>query len=95
VGKSAYLLETLPAMRGIGYGLVMAMIYVTSYYSSLLGLALKYLYESFVNLVTDAELPWTICNKDWGDKCFSNSFDSIRNHSKMTDLKSSAELYFE
>lgn len=81
-----------PAMRGIGYGQVIAMAYGTSYYSAILGLALKYLYESSVNLIMNTDLPWTICKEEWKNQCISKDFNRTDNSTK---LLSSAELYFE
>lgn len=111
VGKPGYFLEIMlgqfssrgavkiydlsPAMRGIGYGQVFAMIYVASYYSSILGIALKYLYESFVNLVMNTDLPWTICKDEWGSECISKSFNKSGNFSDIKSFSSSAQLYFE
>jgi hypothetical protein len=113
VGKSGYLLETLlgqfssrgaaklydlcPAMRGIGYGQVVAMIYVISYYSSILGIALKYLYESSKNLIFGTPLPWTICKLEWGSECFSSSSTSSNVMGNTTDIiaKTPAQLYFK
>lgn len=112
MGKSGYLLETLlgqfssrgtaklydlcPAMRGIGYGQLIAMAYVISYYSSILGLALKYLYESSKNLMFGNPLPWTVCKPEWGSGCFSSS--SPANFSgNTTDIikNTAAHLYFK
>lgn len=79
--------DCAPIMRGVGTGQVLSSIFVMTYYSSIMGLTLKYLFDSF-----KPDLPWSICQDDW-----ENCVPAVR-VANMTYLKnstSSAELYFK
>lgn len=78
--------DCVPAMRGVGSGQVLSSLFVATYYSSIMGLTLKYLYDSI-----SSDLPWATCKPEWGP-CLSAYDDSkIGNGTKIA---SSAELYF-
>ena len=85
--KNYSLLKSL----GVGTGQVLSSLFVATYYSSIMGLTLKYLYESVFSL----DLPWGFCKEEWGD-CVPAVIDIANNGSLLiTNLtKSSAELYF-
>ena len=51
--------DMVPAMRGIGYGQMIANASVISYYTCLIALAVYYLIASFSSV-----LPWTACDPD-------------------------------
>lgn len=79
--------DCAPAMRGVGTGQVLASMFVATYYSSIMGLTLKFLFDSF-NFV----LPWTVCREEYGEKCVSSSDMSSLNRTGYT---SSADLYLK
>ncbi|XP_050737436.1 sodium-dependent nutrient amino acid transporter 1-like [Eriocheir sinensis] len=79
--------ETVPAMKGIGYGQMIATWYVVTYYSFLMGLTVFYLGMSFSDI-----LPWSVCDKDWADE---NCVDfTSRSLGRSNNSQSSAEQYF-
>ena len=51
--------EMTPLFRGIGFGQLIACIYVLSYYSTLIAIAIYYFFASF-----SKTLPWTKCDPD-------------------------------
>jgi solute carrier family 6 (neurotransmitter transporter, glycine) member 5/9 len=79
-----------PAMRGVGTGQVLSSIFVATYYSSIMGLTLKYLYDSF-----NFALPWATCKPEWGPSCFSTVLNKSANVNVSSQFSSSAKLYFE
>jgi solute carrier family 6 (neurotransmitter transporter, glycine) member 5/9 len=76
---------------GVGTGQVLSSLFVATYYSSIMGLTLKYLYESIFSI----DLPWGHCKEEWGD-CVSAVNDTSNNGSLVitNETRSSAELYF-
>lgn len=109
VGKPCYYLEMIvgqftnrssvkmwsmaPALRGVGWAQMFSMVAVGTYYCSIMSLTLHYLISSF-----QSPLPWSTCLKEWGDSCVhSGKHDSnltVQRDDNLTDLRSSAELYF-
>lgn len=105
VGKPGYYLEMIigqfssrgavkvfdcvPAMRGVGIGQVFSVICISTYYSSLMALTLRYFFYSFF-----PELPWSVCNPDWTEPCYASGGKN-ENLTRMDGMKSSAELYFQ
>ncbi|XP_071444225.1 sodium-dependent nutrient amino acid transporter 1-like [Hetaerina americana] len=76
--------EVVPAMKGIGYGQIISIICVVTYYCSLMGLTVFYFAASF-----QSELPWAKCRPEWND-----CFDSVRNsHGLTTNNTLAAEKY--
>jgi solute carrier family 6 (neurotransmitter transporter, glycine) member 5/9 len=108
IGKPGYFLEMIvgqfssrgtikvydcsPAMRGVGTGQVLSSIFVATYYSSIMGLTLKYLFDSF-----SFDLPWASCRPEWGSDCFSAALnnESARVNVSSKIFSSPAKLYFE
>ena len=80
--------DCVPAMRGIGVGQVICVVFISTYYSSILAITLRYLFYSF-NFV----LPWSECNSEWTEPCYPSS-GSSSNQTVVDGTKSSAELYF-
>lgn len=78
--------DCVPAMRGVGTGQVLSSIFVMSYYSSIMGLTLKYLYDSFKPI-----LPWTVCKEEW-DNCVPSLLEA--NTTFINGSISSTVLYF-
>jgi solute carrier family 6 (neurotransmitter transporter, glycine) member 5/9 len=56
--------ETIPLMKGIGWGQQIASAVITTYYSAIIAITLKFLIGSF-----SVELPWSVCNSNYSDKC--------------------------
>jgi len=82
--------DCVPVMRGIGVGQVILIGIVGTYYSSLLALTLKYLVDSFSQV-----LPWSECSDEWTDAtCIAASYVKTDNQTWNNATKSSAELYF-
>ncbi|XP_008552116.1 sodium-dependent nutrient amino acid transporter 1 [Microplitis demolitor] len=102
VGKPVYYMESIlgqftsqscvkmwalsPALKGIGYGMTIAVFSIQTYYCGLMSLILYYLIMSF-----QSTLPWTTCRPEWGEECFNSSSPSS---SGVNSSKSSSELYF-
>lgn len=77
--------DCAPAMRGVGSGQVLSSMFVATYYSSIMGLTLKYLYDS-ISFV----LPWAICRPEW-----VNCSSIVGNSTQGNSTRSSADLYFK
>ncbi|GFG40221.1 hypothetical protein Cfor_09809, partial [Coptotermes formosanus] len=79
-----------PALKGIGYGQMLATIMVVTYYCSLMALVGFYFVQSFA-----AELPWATCSEEW-DNCFDSKMadHNSSNTVNLTGRTSSSELYF-
>nr|XP_029711977.1 sodium-dependent nutrient amino acid transporter 1-like isoform X1 [Aedes albopictus] len=115
VGKPVYYMEMIigqfssrgsvkvydcaPAMRGVGYGQVLSIAIVSTYYASLMATTLKYLFESFQKI-----LPWATCDDSWAGFCIPSgnsalhrpANDSIAsNVTSVVQMSSSAELYYK
>uniref|UniRef100_A0A7G3AYG6 Transporter n=1 Tax=Lutzomyia longipalpis TaxID=7200 RepID=A0A7G3AYG6_LUTLO len=76
-----------PAMRGVGFGQVIAIICAATYYSSVMALIVSYLVDSFKN-----PLPWTKCRENW-----INCIDSQGQSSPVnpdSGLTTSSQFYF-
>lgn len=71
--------DAVPVMRGVGVGQVFAVLVVLTYYSSIMGLTLKYLFDSLSFV-----LPWTVCRDEWGP-CISSAIGN-NSATKLTDL---------
>lgn len=82
--------DCCPAMRGVGTGQVLSLMFVTTYYFAIMGLTLKYLVDSF-----SFTLPWATCRPEWGPECISAVSSNMKLNGSIVKLKSSAELYFE
>ncbi|XP_037946222.1 sodium-dependent nutrient amino acid transporter 1-like isoform X2 [Teleopsis dalmanni] len=111
IGKPIYYLEMIigqfssrgsvkvydfcPAMRGVGVGQVVSISVVTTYYVAIMGMTVRYLFDSFKPI-----LPWSICEESWNAACIAstngnnNSFQNFTHSTDSQTPKSSAELYF-
>ncbi|KAL7725417.1 hypothetical protein ACLKA6_001877 [Drosophila palustris] len=96
---SVKVFDLCPAMKGVGIGQVISISLVTTYYVGIMGITLKYLFDSF-----RTTLPWSECRPDWEAYCVSSSQGNTSISSSSTvNLESqqqqklpvtSAELYF-
>ncbi|XP_063874584.1 sodium-dependent nutrient amino acid transporter 1-like isoform X2 [Scylla paramamosain] len=78
----------VPAMKGIGYGQIIAAWSVVTYFSYLMGLTVFYLIVSFSEV-----LPWSVCDEAWADEnCVDASFNYTSNSS--ASYQSSSEQYY-
>lgn len=83
------IIKKIPIIKsGVGISQILAISTVTTYYTFLMGLCLKYMVESF-NYV----LPWSECQPEWGPNCIPSSHTGV-GVSINNQTKSSAELYF-
>lgn len=109
VGKPFYYLEMIigqfsgrssikvwkisPGFAGVGWAQLSSNIALSTYYCSLMALTLFYLIVSF-----SSELPWSKCQKEWGDNCIDSGTTRSSNRtflfSDTEGVRSSAELYF-
>uniref|UniRef100_A0A1I8P279 Transporter n=1 Tax=Stomoxys calcitrans TaxID=35570 RepID=A0A1I8P279_STOCA len=83
VGKPIYYLEMIigqfssrgsvkvfdlcPAMRGVGIGQVFSISMVTTYYVAIMGMTMRYLFDSF-----RYTLPWSQCDDSWNAVCVAS-----------------------
>lgn len=74
-----------PGLQGIGYGQLLSVISVATYYCSLMALTLHYFFNSFGSI-----LPWSVCDPSWVDCLDANSGNTSRND----NTTSSSQLYF-
>ncbi|EDW02819.1 GH10830 [Drosophila grimshawi] len=95
---SVKVFDLCPAMKGAGIGQVIAISLVTTYYVGIMGMTLRFFYDSFRN-----PLPWSQCRSEWGPQCVASSpgNTSTTNTTASLNLESlqqkpvaSAELYF-
>ncbi|XP_067628891.1 sodium-dependent nutrient amino acid transporter 1-like [Eurosta solidaginis] len=56
-----------PAMKGIGIGQVVSITFVATYYVAIMGMILRYLFDSF-----KSPLPWTVCDSAWNETCVAS-----------------------
>ncbi|GLV34986.1 Nutrient Amino Acid Transporter 1 [Carabus blaptoides fortunei] len=73
-----------PGLGGIGYGQMVSVIGVATYYCSLMALTLYYFFSSFSSV-----LPWSMCEPEWTN-CVNASGSAV----KANDSLSSSEYFF-
>lgn len=77
---------------GVGWAQLSSNIALSTYYCSLMAITLFYLIVSF-----SSELPWSKCQKEWGDNCIDSGATRHSNNVFVfsnEEIRSSAELYF-
>lgn len=92
---------------GVGVGQVLAISLVTTYYVAIMGITLKYMFESFKSV-----LPWSVCDEEWLSSCIPsgtgnstsavskissnlvNAYVNLSYFNGSTQRTASAELYF-
>ena len=77
-----------PAMRGIGVGQLVAVGFITTYYSSFMAVTLRYLLASFKSV-----LPWSTCVSSYGENCIP-SRDTNTSIAYSNESRASASYYF-
>nr|XP_016945680.1 sodium-dependent nutrient amino acid transporter 1 isoform X1 [Drosophila suzukii] len=65
---SVKVFDLCPAMKGVGIGQVISISMVTTYYVAIMGITLRYLYDSF-----RSPLPWSECQPEWQSFCVASS----------------------
>ncbi|XP_071537637.1 sodium-dependent nutrient amino acid transporter 1-like [Panulirus ornatus] len=79
--------KVVPAVKGVGYGQMIATWSVVTYYCSLMALTVFYFVMSFNKV-----LPWSLCDYDtWADE---NCVDAAGNTTFSNESQSSSEQYF-
>lgn len=86
--NSVKVYDCVPALRGVGMGQVYATAIVSTYYSSIMAITLRYFIDSF-----RSELPWSRCKPEW-DSCIPSGSSGSTNTTWSSDSRSSAELHF-
>ncbi|XP_055904335.1 sodium-dependent nutrient amino acid transporter 1-like [Eupeodes corollae] len=66
---SVKLYDFAPIMRGVGFGQVISVAILATYYATLMALTCRYLIASFSSV-----LPWSYCRPEWGDSCIDSGF---------------------
>ena len=57
----------VPALKGLGYGMLVIMFLVSIYYNMIIAWTIYYFFASFTS-----DLPWQYCHNDYNDeRCFS------------------------
>uniref|UniRef100_A0A1B0F034 Transporter n=2 Tax=Lutzomyia longipalpis TaxID=7200 RepID=A0A1B0F034_LUTLO len=81
-----------PAMRGAGYGQIIATFWVMTYYSSVMAITVRYLSESF-----SSTLPWTWCRDTWSNTTCVDSLLKNTSHTLTTvsAARSSSDLFYQ
>lgn len=80
--------DCVPAMRGIGIGQLCSSFMVSSFYSAIMAISLRYLVYSF-----NSELPWAKCDSSWTINSNVTCIDATSD-STIIDGAPSTELYF-
>ena len=85
-----------PYLKGIGYGSLLVVCYITLYYTTIISYSVFYLFASFKNT-----LPWSSCNNTWNtlnckeNKRFTNSTEYQMNKNLVRNVTyTPAEEYF-
>lgn len=86
---SVKVFDCVPALRGVGFGQLFACICISTYYSSIMAITLRYFVYSF-----NSELPWGVCDPKWTEPCYPAKHGSHFDHEWENGTKSSTELYF-
>uniref|UniRef100_A0A1I8MJW7 Transporter n=1 Tax=Musca domestica TaxID=7370 RepID=A0A1I8MJW7_MUSDO len=87
---SVKVFEYAPIMRGIGYGQVLTTFFISTYYSSLMAITLRYVVDSLY-----ATLPWSYCREEWGQLCIDSKLQKTSTNQNFSEVKkTSAEYYF-
>ncbi|XP_017068126.2 sodium-dependent nutrient amino acid transporter 1 [Drosophila eugracilis] len=94
---SVKVFDLCPAMKGVGIGQVISISMVTTYYVAIMGITLRYLYDSF-----RSPLPWSECRPEWQSSCVASSLGNTSQLVSPVDMEkllqqqpvASAELYF-
>ncbi|XP_017060669.1 sodium-dependent nutrient amino acid transporter 1 isoform X2 [Drosophila ficusphila] len=95
---SVKVFDLCPAMKGVGIGQVISISMVTTYYVAIMGITLRYLYDSF-----RSPLPWSECRPEWQPFCVASSLGNTSQLASPADTErlaqqqqpvASAELYF-
>ncbi|XP_066939298.1 sodium-dependent nutrient amino acid transporter 1-like [Macrobrachium rosenbergii] len=85
--------ELSPAFRGVGYGQAIAVFAITTYYVSLMGLFVYYMFASFSSV-----LPWDVCGNWSSVTCVDSKTNVTFMEENLginaSDLTSSTEEYF-
>ncbi|CAL4125892.1 unnamed protein product, partial [Meganyctiphanes norvegica] len=87
--------KVVPAIKGVGYGQMIATWSVVSYYVCLMGITVFYFIHSFAET-----LPWTYCDESWADnRCYDSSNTTLKNETwtnetENPERQSSTEQFF-
>jgi len=87
-GNSIRVFNSVPVLKGVGMGQVMATAFVMTYYSSIMATTLSYLIDSFY-----PTLPWSYCRPEW-DPCIPSDPSLGVNITRSNLTRSSAEFYY-
>jgi solute carrier family 6 (neurotransmitter transporter, glycine) member 5/9 len=85
--------QTIPLLKGVGWGQQIASGIITTYYSAIIALTLAYVANSFSFFDEGNLLPWSDCRGYDPEVCHAAS-SIIPNHNQTDSISSSAELFF-
>lgn len=80
--------DLAPMFRGAGYGQLIAIFLLSTYYASIMALIARYLYDSF-----QSPLPWAQCKSEWLN-CIDPTGRTTNGTINGTKIMSSSEHYF-
>lgn len=82
--------SAIPILKGVAIGQQLGVLFIVTYYTSLIALTLFYMIKSF-----SATLPWSYCWDKWSDViCVPADPQFATSDSKTVNGTSSSELYF-
>jgi solute carrier family 6 amino acid transporter-like protein 5/7/9/14 len=81
--------STIPVLKGVAIGQQIGVLFIVTYYTSLIALTLFYMIKSF-----SATLPWSFCWDEWSDVVCVPSDPNLQSEDKIVNGTSSSELYF-
>lgn len=89
--SSINVFDLCPLTRGIGYGQMLATMFVTSYYASTVAIIIRFFVSSFY-----PTLPWSHCREEWGENCYDSAarLDPDSDHQLPVNGTTSAEFFF-
>uniref|UniRef100_A0A1Q3FXI4 Transporter n=1 Tax=Culex tarsalis TaxID=7177 RepID=A0A1Q3FXI4_CULTA len=82
--------DCVPALRGVGFGELYMICVLITYYSSLMALIGRYMWDSFKN-----PLPWAHCQPEWGTGCVPATARLYKANGTDDNRMSSSELYYK
>ena len=87
-GNCIRVYNCVPVLKGVGLGQLIATIFVSTYYATIMATTFKYFTDSF-----HPTLPWSVCRPEWGPCIPARPIDGM-NVTWSNETRSSAEHYY-